>query len=114
VKLAERVAIITGGGHGIGRAIALRFAAEGCAITIAGTGRERLEATARELREHGARAQVSLTDVADEPAVERMVARAASEFGRLDIWSTTPASPGPPPRPWTSPSRNGTGLWRST
>ena len=65
MKLSGRAAIVTGGGHGIGRAIALRFAAEGCALTIAGTGGERLEATARELRERGGRARVTLTDVAD-------------------------------------------------
>ncbi len=95
MKLQGRAAIVTGGGHGIGRAIALRFAAEGCAVVIAGTARERLEATARELHEKGARVQVSLTDVADEPAVERVVAGALSEFGRLDILVNNAGIAGP-------------------
>jgi NAD(P)-dependent dehydrogenase (short-subunit alcohol dehydrogenase family) len=94
-RLAGRAAIVTGGGHGIGRAIALRFAAEGCALTIAGTGGERLEATARELRERGGRAQVSLTDVADETAVERMVEGTIAEFGRLDILVNNAGIAGP-------------------
>ncbi|HEY6194560.1 MAG TPA: SDR family NAD(P)-dependent oxidoreductase, partial [Candidatus Eisenbacteria bacterium] len=49
MKLAGKVAIVTGGGHGLGRAIALRFAAEGAAVALTGTGRERLEATAAEI-----------------------------------------------------------------
>jgi NAD(P)-dependent dehydrogenase (short-subunit alcohol dehydrogenase family) len=95
VRLAGRAAIVTGGGHGIGRAIALRFAAEGCAVAIAGTARERLDACARELREKGARVQVSTTDVADEAAVERMVAGAVAEFGRLDILVNNAGIAGP-------------------
>ena len=95
MKLEGRAAIVTGGGHGIGRAIALRFAAEGCAVTIAGTHRERLEATAGELRARGARAQVSLTDVADEPAVARMVAATLAEFARLDILVNNAGIAGP-------------------
>ena len=95
MKLQSRAAIVTGGGHGIGRAIALRFAAEGCALTLAGTGRERLEATARELRESGARVLTSLTDVADEPAVERMTAATIGEFGRLDILVNNAGIAGP-------------------
>jgi len=95
VKLAGRAAIVTGGGHGIGRAVALRFAGEGCAVTIAGTGRERLDSTARELVERGARALVSPTDVADEAAVERMVAATLAEFGRLDILVNNAGIAGP-------------------
>src|SRR2546426_9772930 len=95
MKLEGRAAIVTGGGHGLGRAIALGFAAEGCAVTVAGTGADRLEATARELRERGARVQVSLTDVADETAVKRMVAGAVSEHGRLDILVNNAGIAGP-------------------
>ena len=95
MKLEGRAAIVTGGGHGIGRAIALRFAAEGCAVAIAGTARERLEATAQELRGQGARVQVSATDVGDEAAVERMVAAAVAEFGRLDILVNNAGITGP-------------------
>jgi NAD(P)-dependent dehydrogenase (short-subunit alcohol dehydrogenase family) len=95
VKLAGQAAIVTGGGRGIGRAIALRFAAEGAAVTLAATGREALEATAAEIRAAGGRAAVSITDVADESAVARMVAAAIAEHGRLDILINNAGIAGP-------------------
>ena len=66
MKLANRVAIITGGGRGIGRAIALRFAAEGALVVLGATGRDALEATAGEIRAAGGRALAVVADVADE------------------------------------------------
>ena len=95
MKLAGQVAIITGGGRGIGRAIALRFAAEGAAVTLAATGRKGLEATAAEIRAAGGRALVSITDVADESAVAQMVAATLTEFGRLDILVNNAGISGP-------------------
>jgi len=95
MKLAGQVAIVTGGGRGIGRAIALRFAAEGAAVTLAGTGRERLESTAREIGERGGRARVTLTDVAGEAAVKAMVAATLADFGRLDILVNNAGIAGP-------------------
>jgi len=95
MKLERQVAIITGGGRGIGRAIALRFAAEGAAVTVAGTGHDHLEATAREILTRGGRALVSVTDVADESAVERMVAATIDRFGRVDILVNNAGVTGP-------------------
>ena len=95
MKLSGRTAIVTGGGHGIGRAIALRFAAEGAAVAIAGTGAERLEATAAEIRAGGGRVLVSLTDVSDESAVEGLVAATLAGFGRLDILVNNAGIAGP-------------------
>jgi len=84
-KLAEKVTVITGGGRGIGRAIALRFAEEGSAVLVAGSTEEPLLSTAKQVRDGGGRAVACLTDVADEAAVERMISTALKEFGGIDV-----------------------------
>ena len=94
-KLAGQVAIVTGGGHGIGRAIALRFAAEGAALVLTGTGYQALEATAGELRGNGVRATAMLADVADEAAVVRLVGATIAEHGQLDILVNNAGIAGP-------------------
>jgi len=95
VKLGDRVAIITGGGRGIGRAIAKRFVSEGASVVLAATGREGLEETAAEVRAAGGRALVQTTDVADEASVARMVAATMKEFGRLDVLVNNAGVSGP-------------------
>jgi len=85
VRLSGQVALITGGGRGIGRAIALRFVSEGAAVMLAATKRESLEATAAEIRKAGGRAARAVVDVADEAAVKAVVAATLGELGRLDI-----------------------------
>lgn len=95
MKLAGQVAIVTGGGRGIGRAIALRLAEEGAAVVLAATGREALETAAKDIRAAGGRAQVCVTDVADEAAVRRMVAQTIAEFGALDILVNNSGIAGP-------------------
>jgi NAD(P)-dependent dehydrogenase (short-subunit alcohol dehydrogenase family) len=85
MKLAGQVAIITGGGRGIGREIALRYAAEGAGVSISGTTEATLQSVSRELSDCGARALATTADVADESAVERLVSRTLAEFGRIDI-----------------------------
>jgi NAD(P)-dependent dehydrogenase (short-subunit alcohol dehydrogenase family) len=95
MKLAGKVAIVTGGGHGLGRAIALRFAAEGAAVALTGTGRERLEATAAEIVAAGGRSLAVVADVASEPAVTKLVESTVREFGRLDILVNNAGIAGP-------------------
>jgi NAD(P)-dependent dehydrogenase (short-subunit alcohol dehydrogenase family) len=95
VKLAGKVAIITGGGRGIGRAIALRFVAEGAAVALSGTGREHLDATAAEIAAAGGRALAVVADVADEAAVARMVATTVARFGGLHILVNNAGISGP-------------------
>jgi 3-oxoacyl-[acyl-carrier protein] reductase len=85
MKLESQVAIVTGGGHGIGRAIAKTFAGEGAAIVIAELDAGRGEAVAQEINEGGGRAIYIHTQVADRASVEAMVQRAVAEFGRIDI-----------------------------
>ena len=84
-RLSGKVALITGGGRGIGRAIALRFASEGAAVMLAATKRESLAATAAEIRKAGGRATTTIADVADEAAVKKMVAATLAELGGLDV-----------------------------
>ena len=85
MRLSGQVALITGGGRGIGRAVALRFVSEGAAVMLAATKREPLEATAAEIRKAGGRAATAVVDVADEAAVKTVVAATLGELGRLDI-----------------------------
>jgi len=85
-KLDGKVALITGSGRNIGRATALALAAEGAHVVVnARTNQQEAEGVAREVREHGVKALPILADIADKGQVEAMVARAMTEFGRIDI-----------------------------
>lgn len=83
--LAGRVALVTGGGAGIGRAIALAFAAAGADIVIADIIPERCEETATRVREAGREPLPVPTDVTDSGQVAAAVSAAEARFGRLDI-----------------------------
>jgi len=80
-----KAALVTGGGTGICRGIALALAKHGCDVAIMSRSREHLDGTAREIERLGVRALAVAADVRDAAAVERGVAEAASAFGRLDI-----------------------------
>ena len=81
----ERVAIVTGGGTGIGRAVALALAAEGYGVVIAGRREEPLEATAREASASGNTMLATVTDVGDPASVRRLFDGAKQKFARLDL-----------------------------
>jgi 2,4-dienoyl-CoA reductase [(3E)-enoyl-CoA-producing], peroxisomal len=83
--LKGRVALITGGGTGICRGIALAFADHGCDVAITSRRPEHLDPTANELRSRGVRAVAKAADVRDPAAVEAAVAACVRELGRLDI-----------------------------
>ena len=84
--LTGKVAIISGSGKNIGKAIALRLAADGAAIVVNGRGdRPIIEETAREIRETGGRAMPFPADVSKPDAVAAMVEATVKEFGGIDI-----------------------------
>lgn len=85
-QLDNKVALITGAGRGIGRAIALAFAREGAALVLTARSEGELEAVAEEAAEASeAKAIVHPADVTSEREVDELFARAASELGRLDL-----------------------------
>jgi NAD(P)-dependent dehydrogenase (short-subunit alcohol dehydrogenase family) len=84
-RLTDQVAIVTGGGGGIGRAIALAFAQAGADIVIADIVPERCEEVVERVKELGRSALGVPTDVAQTEQVRAMVERADQHFGRLDI-----------------------------
>jgi NAD(P)-dependent dehydrogenase (short-subunit alcohol dehydrogenase family) len=81
----DRVAIVTGGGTGIGRAVALALAADGWSVAVAGRRPEPLEATAGEGRARGARTLAVPADVADPASVSALFRATTDAFGRLDL-----------------------------
>jgi peroxisomal 2,4-dienoyl-CoA reductase len=83
--LKGRVALITGGGTGICRGIALAFAAHGCDVAITSRKQDHLDPTAAELRALGVRAVAKAADVRDPAAVDAAVTAVVSELGRIDI-----------------------------
>ena len=85
IFLTDQVAVITGGGGGIGRAIALACASVGAHVVIGDIVPERCEETAARVREMGRQALAAPTDVSDTNQVRTLVESAASHFGRVDI-----------------------------
>jgi 3-hydroxybutyrate dehydrogenase len=84
-RFSDKVAIITGAASGIGKEIALRFAAEGGAPVIADLNFDAADATAREIKAKGSDAFAVAMNVADEAAVEKGVADTMAKFGRIDV-----------------------------
>lgn len=84
-SLAGRVAIVTGGGRGLGRAIALALAEAGADVIVAARSKEEIEYVASEVEERGRLSLAVPVDVTDEGAVDQLFERTLDELGGLDI-----------------------------
>jgi 3-oxoacyl-[acyl-carrier protein] reductase len=121
--LRGRVAIVTGGGHGIGRACARRLASDGARVVIAELDESAAHSVAEELEGAGLSALAVRTDVTDEKSVSDMAKRTVDAFGRIDIllnnaamFATVPMSRSPfdevDPEEWDRMMRvNLKGVW---
>ena len=85
MRLKDRVAIVTGGAAGIGRAISQLFAEEGAKVVIADIDEAGGAETERLIREAGGEASFLTTDVSKEPAVQAMVSHAVSTYGHVNV-----------------------------
>ena len=85
MDFSGKVAIVTGGGRGIGLATARLFAHHGASVVIACRGKEEGQGAADKIRADGGGAVFQQTDISKSDDVQRMVARAVTEFGRLDF-----------------------------
>ena len=85
MKLKDKVAVVTGASRGIGRAIALHFAAEGAKLAISGRDPDRLGELRDELRAKGNEVVSILGDVSSEPDVVKLIGSTVEAFGKIDI-----------------------------
>ncbi|GIE90911.1 SDR family NAD(P)-dependent oxidoreductase [Actinoplanes regularis] len=82
----DATVLITGASSGVGRSVALAFAAEGASLILASRSPQALAEVERECRARGGQVLIVPTDIADPVAVERLTGLAVQRFGRIDIW----------------------------
>jgi NAD(P)-dependent dehydrogenase (short-subunit alcohol dehydrogenase family) len=82
---SQKVALVTGAGTGIGKAVALALMKEGYAVVLAGRRQDKLDETANEGKSTGAKSLVVPTDVSDAASIKALFAKTKATFGRLDV-----------------------------
>ena len=95
MKLDGQVAVITGAGRGIGRAIAMAYAHEGAKLALAARSESELEETVGAVSELGGEAIAVPTDVTSQQDAERLASRAVERFGRIDVLVNNAGISGP-------------------
>lgn len=95
MRLKDKVAIVTGGGNGIGRAISLAFAGAGASVVVADMDRSGMSLTAREMVSMGARADTVVTDLRHEDQIKSLIALTLDKYGRIDVLVNNAAIAGP-------------------
>ena len=95
MKLNDRVAIVTGGGRGIGREIALALAQEGADVVVSGRQLDVLEQTVTEIESQGRQALAIVTDVSNEVQVNELINETLATFGRIDVLVNNAGIAGP-------------------
>jgi NAD(P)-dependent dehydrogenase (short-subunit alcohol dehydrogenase family) len=94
--MPAKIAIVTGGGSGIGRAVALALAREGFTVVVAGRRRDALEATAKQANRAGLSVVPVPADVREQASVRALFARTIESFGRLDLLFNNAGAVAPP------------------
>jgi NAD(P)-dependent dehydrogenase (short-subunit alcohol dehydrogenase family) len=84
-RLADKVALITGGGSGIGKAIALAYAGEGAHVCVAGRTLSKLQETASQIEKMGRKALAVRADITRLPEIDHLISEVIGYFGRIDI-----------------------------
>ena len=100
MELQDKIAVITGGGRGIGRAIALAYAREGANLVLASRSQEALEETQSMVEDLGRKALVVPTDIRKEDSVRNLAEQALGHFGRVDILVNNSGIAGPTKPLW--------------
>ncbi len=110
--LSDRVAIVTGGATGIGRAIGLKLAEQGASILVSDINEAAASKTAQDIADFGVKSAVQVTNVVDSDATEAMAAAAMDRFGRIDILINNAGVAGAPG--WYERSESTEEDWRFT
>src|SRR5437868_3969902 len=98
--LKNKVAVVTGGGRGIGRAIALAYAREGADLVLAARSLEALQETQEAVEALGRKALVVPTDIRHEESVHKLVEQALGHYGHIDILVNNSGIAGPTAPLW--------------
>ena len=93
--LTDKVAIVTGGSRGIGRACAVAFAQAGADVVLAARNQKELDIVAGEIRALGRRALTVICDVSDEASLDALVAATLAEFGKINVLVNNAGGSGP-------------------